>query len=113
MRRLEKLPARLLAPRALAGVDEPDLLVLAGRCPAALAVFWKIWEVRGLILSEVDAPGVPAGEGAMLDMDEERSGALGRSASRAARRRRLVVPVDLDSPERAEHTTATLLPDSM
>lgn len=69
--------------------------------------------MRGLILSEVEAPGVPAGEGAILGIDEERSGARGRRASKAARRRRLVVPVDLDSPDLAEQTTATLLPDSM
>lgn len=64
--------------------------------------------MSGLIFSEVDTPGVPAGVGeAKLDIEEDRSGARGRNASSAALKRRLVVPVDLDSPERAEQTTAT------
>lgn len=77
-----------------------------------LVDFWKSCDVRGLILSEVEAPGVPAGVG-RAEMEVERSGARGRNASNAARSRRFVVPVDLDSPDRAEQTTATLLPDSM
>jgi hypothetical protein len=111
MRRLDKLAARL--PLALDGVEVPEQPAPLAR-PLVLAVFWKSCEVRGLIFSDVDTPGVPAGVGvARLDKDEDKSGARGRRASRAARRSRFVVPVDLDSPERAEQTTATLWPDSI
>lgn len=71
----------------------------------------KIWDVRGLMPPFVEAPGVMAGEPVLPA--GVGSGLRGRIASKAARRRRLVVPVDLDSPERAEQTRATLWPDSM
>lgn len=64
----------------------------------------KMWEVRGLILSVI--PGVTAG----VESAETISDTLGLKASTAALRSKLVVPVDFDSPDLAEHTTATLFP---
>lgn len=91
----------------LEGVDVPE-----DETPAREMLFerWKSWEVRGFTRSEVAAPGVTEGEDTSVEREEDTSGARGRNASRAARRRRLVVPVDFESPERAEHTTATRLP---
>ncbi len=101
-------PSKLCA-RLPPGVDVPERVLpdllsapLRGACEAER---WKIWEVSGLSLSVEEGPGVPAG---VLndEIEAERSPVRGRSASSAARRRRLVVPVALVAPERAEHTTA-------
>lgn len=112
-RRLDRLPDRLAAPPlVLAGVEFPDLRAVPLRLLAELPDLWKICDVRGLTRSEVEGPGVTAGD-TRLKVEADRSEGRGRRASRAARRRRLVVPVDLDSPDRAEQTTATRLPESM
>lgn len=100
-------PSRLAA-RLPPGVELPDLVEpgllspLRGACEAER---WKICEVSGLSLSAEAGPGVPAGV-LKDEMDEARSLARGRSVSSAARRRRLVVPVALVAPERAEQTIA-------
>lgn len=106
-RMLENEPERLaMLPLLRNGVDAPD------RPPVTEFERVKIWVVRGLILSELATPGVIAGLD-VLPTAVEGSGARGRSASIAARSSRFVVPVALDSPERAEQTSATRFPESM
>lgn len=106
-RMLENEPERLaMLPLLRNGVDAPD------RPPVTELERVKIWVVRGLILSELATPGVIAGLD-VLPTAVEGSGARGRSASIAARSSRFVVPVALDSPERAEQTSATRFPESM